>query len=80
MRNRLAAAAATVPQKTEAILERDERIAIQKRLRDFGFFRGSANGSFGPATREAIAAYQRANNLAATGTLTPAEIANLLDE
>jgi len=75
-----AAATATAPRKTEAALERGERIAIQKRLRDLGFFRGSANGSFGPATREAIAGYQRANNLGATGTLAPEQIAYLLKE
>jgi len=75
-----AAAVAAAPQKSEATLERDERIAIQKRLRDLGFFRGSANGSFGPATREAIAGYQRAHNLNATGTLAPQQIADLLQE
>ncbi len=72
--------AAPAPQKTEAALNRIERTAIQTRLRDLGFFRASANGSFGPATREAITAYQRANNLDATGTLTPEQIANLLQE
>jgi Putative peptidoglycan binding domain len=74
------AAPATAPQKTEANLNRIERTAIQTRLRDLGLFRGSANGSFGPVTREAIAAYQRANNLDATGTLTPEQIAKLLQE
>src|SRR5262249_9787307 len=75
-----AAAAAAAPQKTEAALDRDERVAIQKRLPDLGFFRGSANGSFGPATRQAIAAYQQANKSGATGMLTPEQIAALLHE
>lgn len=75
-----AAAAAAAPQKTETTLDRDERTAIQKRLRDLGFFRGSANGSFGPATRAAIAAYQRASKSEATGMLTPEQIAALLHE
>jgi predicted Ser/Thr protein kinase len=74
------AAQAAAPQRTEADLNRIERIAIQKRLRDLGFFRGSANGSFGPASREAIAAYQRANNSDSTGTLTPEQIATLLQK
>jgi predicted Ser/Thr protein kinase len=72
------ASAPSAPRKTEADLNRIERTAIQTRLRDLGFFRGSANGSFGPATRAAIAAYQQANKTAATGTLTPEQIADLL--
>ena len=71
---------ATTAQKTEADLNRVERTAIQTRLRDLGFFRGSANGTFGPATREAITAYQRANSLDVTGTLTSEQIAKLLQE
>jgi predicted Ser/Thr protein kinase len=74
------AAPAIAPRKAEADLNRIERTAIQSRLRDLGFFRGSANGSFGPATRDAITAYQRTRNLAATGTLTPEQIAALLQE
>jgi peptidoglycan hydrolase-like protein with peptidoglycan-binding domain len=70
----------TTAQKTEADLNRVERTAIQTRLRDLGFFRGSANGSFGPATREAITAYQRANSLDVTGTLTSEQIGKLLQE
>ena len=68
------------PQKTEAVLNRSERTAIQTRLRDLGFLRGSANGSFGPVTREAVAAYQRASGLDPTGALTPEQIAKLLQE
>jgi len=74
------AAPAIAPRKAEADLNRIERTAIQSRLRDLGFFLGSANGSFGPATRDAITAYQRTHNLAATGTLTPEQIAALLQE
>jgi predicted Ser/Thr protein kinase len=74
------AAPAIAPRKAEADLNRIERTALQSRLRDLGFFRGSANGSFGPATRDAITAYQRAHNLAATGMLTPEQIAALLQE
>jgi tRNA A-37 threonylcarbamoyl transferase component Bud32 len=73
-------AVAPAPQKTEADLNRIERTAIQTRLRDLGFFRASANGSFGPATREAITAYQRANDMEPTGTLTPEQIAALLQK
>ncbi|MGE0116755.1 MAG: serine/threonine-protein kinase [Dongiaceae bacterium] len=65
--------------RTEEMLGRPERVSIQQRLSAAGFYRGTADGSFGPATRAAIAAYQRANDLPATGILTPAEIAALLD-
>jgi tRNA A-37 threonylcarbamoyl transferase component Bud32 len=64
--------------RTEETLGHPERASIQQRLSAAGLYRGAADGSFGPATREAIAAYQRANNLPATGILTPAEIAALL--
>jgi predicted Ser/Thr protein kinase len=69
-----------ISRKTEADLNRIERTAIQTRLRDLGFYRGSASGSFGPATRAAITTYQQANKAAATGTLTPEQIADLLQE
>lgn len=67
---------ATAP--TEATLDHAQRISIQQRLGAAGFYRGTADGSFGPATRAAIAAYQQANDWPPTGILTPAEIAALL--
>jgi len=72
------AAIPSAPQKTEADLSRPERVVIQKRLRALGFFGGDATGTFGPATHTAIAAYQQANKTVATGTLSPEQIADLL--
>jgi tRNA A-37 threonylcarbamoyl transferase component Bud32 len=69
---------AAAPQKSEATLERADRIQIQKRLKELGFYAGGADGNFGMATRQAILAYQHANSQMATGILTPDQIAALL--
>ena len=47
-----------------------QRVSVQKTLSDLGFNLGSADGLFGPRTRAAIAAYQRAGKLPETGYLT----------
>ena len=41
--------------------------AMQKRLIDLGYLSGSADGSFGAATKAAVIAFQTANNLTADG-------------
>lgn len=38
-------------------------LEIQKRLKELGFFAGTANGKFGSATEEAIKKYCKANNI-----------------
>src|SRR4029453_6798329 len=43
----------------------------QSFLIDRGFLAGRADGDFGPLTRTATAAYQRANGLAADGIVGP---------
>ncbi len=41
--------------------------AVQKRLKELGYYKGSADGDFGPATEEAVIAFQKANGLTADG-------------
>ncbi|MBW4599177.1 MAG: peptidoglycan-binding protein [Calothrix sp. FI2-JRJ7] len=48
--------------------ERSQRVIIvQQRLQQWGVFRGNADGYYGPATRDAVAQFQRARQLAPTG-------------
>ena len=48
--------------------ERSHRVAIlQERLQTLGFFNGNVTGYFGPATKDSVAQFQRANNLPSTG-------------
>ncbi|AKG24822.1 peptidoglycan-binding domain-containing protein [Calothrix sp. 336/3] len=42
-------------------------VAVQQRLRQWGFYNGNINGYFGAATRDAIAQFQRSSNLNPTG-------------
>jgi hypothetical protein len=44
--------------------------AVQTRLTQLGYYSGPADGMFGPLTRDAVARYQIANNLAVTGSLS----------
>jgi peptidoglycan hydrolase-like protein with peptidoglycan-binding domain len=48
---------------------------IQARLRSLGFYRGSADGVWGPGTQAAIERFQQGRGLQATGQLTPATAA-----
>ena len=41
--------------------------AVQRRLKELGYYKGSADGDVGPATEEAVKAFQRANGLSADG-------------
>lgn len=60
------------PSQTEADLgmNRRERSAVQAGLTRRGFDTRGVDGSFGRGTRDAIAAWQRANDLTSTGYLT----------
>lgn len=44
---------------------------VQQRLRIMGFYRGAADGIWGPATQSALIAFQRSRGLEASGDLTP---------
>ena len=41
--------------------------ALQRRLKELGYYSGSADGDFGPATEKAVMEFQRANGLKADG-------------
>jgi len=45
--------------------------ATQERLAQLGYYNGPVDGIFGPATRDAVANYQIANQLNVTGSLSP---------
>ena len=45
----------------------EEVRALQKRLKELGYYTGSADGDFGPATEAAVKAFQKANGLTADG-------------
>jgi hypothetical protein len=49
-------------------LYRDTVRATQQRLVDLGFLKGGVDGAFGPGTRSAVEAFQKAAGLQATGT------------
>ncbi|PZO68185.1 MAG: hypothetical protein DI498_00495 [Paracoccus denitrificans] len=63
---------------SEASLSRSDRIAIQARLSDRGYYRGGLDGAFGQGTRNAIAQWQSASGFSATGYLTRAQAQTLL--
>src|SRR5438132_6981392 len=44
--------------------------AVQRQLLNLGYYNGSIDGVFGPATRDAVAKYQIANQLNVTGSLS----------
>ena len=45
---------------------------VQQRLRVMGFYRGAADGIWGPVTQNALIEFQKSRGLDATGDLTPA--------
>lgn len=54
--------------------------AMQKRLKELGYLSGSADGDFGSATKEAVIAFQRNNNLTADGKAGTATLNKLYQE
>ena len=41
--------------------------SVQRRLKELGYYKGSADGDFGPATEAAVIEFQKANGLSADG-------------
>ena len=64
----------------EVAADSNQRRRIQAALAAAGFDPGPADGRFGPRTRRAIQAWQRANEYAATGDLTSEQVETLLAE
>jgi hypothetical protein len=63
------------------ICDSDEQVeVVQEALIYFGYLRGDADGNYGPATRAAVARYQRDRGDYQTGNLTNDDIWDLLDE
>jgi peptidoglycan hydrolase-like protein with peptidoglycan-binding domain len=71
----------TLPQaqRSERALSRDEKKLLQVALQAEGFYRAAIDGSFGRGTRASMADWQAANGYDATGVLTTAQRAALLD-
>ena len=55
----------------------DEVRALQKRLKELGYYSGAADGDFGPATEKAVKAFQKANGLTADGKAGKQTLAKL---
>lgn len=47
---------------------------IQTRLKSWGYYKGSVDGSYGAQTRSAVVAFQKKNNLRADGVAGPATL------
>ncbi|MEL7466454.1 MAG: peptidoglycan-binding domain-containing protein [Pseudomonadota bacterium] len=60
-------------------LSREDRKAAQRGLAAGAFYGGSIDGAFGPQSRRAIAAWQRANGFTASGYLAEGQVALLSD-
>lgn len=62
----------------ETRLDREGRMRIQSALGWLGYYEGTVDGAFGPATRAAISRWQMAQNTPATGVLSTTAQAQLL--
>ena len=51
--------------------------AVQRQLLSLGYYNGSIDGVFGPATRDAVAKYQISKQLNVTGSLSPDTLQSL---
>ncbi len=57
--------------------DNDEVREMQKKLKELGYYKGSADGDFGPATEKAVKAFQKANGLTADGKAGQKTLAKL---
>jgi peptidoglycan hydrolase-like protein with peptidoglycan-binding domain len=51
--------------------------AVQGRLEDLGYYHGALDGAWGPATQQALAAFQQQNGLVPNAQLNPATVTAL---
>ena len=51
--------------------------AVQRRLKELGYYKGSADGDFGPATEQAVKEFQKANGLTADGKVGEKTLAKM---
>ncbi len=51
--------------------------AVQRRLKELGYYKGSADGDFGPATESAVKEFQKANGLTADGKVGEKTLAKM---
>ena len=70
----------TEARSAEAALSQAEREAIQRALQWLGHYDAAIDGAFGGGTRAAMAAWQSASGVEATGILTTAQRASLMSE
>ena len=57
--------------------EGDAVKAMQKRLKELGFYKATADGDFGSTTKASVIAFQKANGISATGVATKATLNKL---
>ena len=74
--------APVTPTPTPASLQRgftgSEAVrTVQKCLKELGYYKGSADGDFGPATEEAVKAFQKANGLKVDGKVGQKTLAKM---
>ncbi len=62
--------AASIGQSLESGDENGAVKAMQKRLKELGFYKSTADGEFGSVTKSALIAFQKANGLTANGEAT----------
>ncbi|SDW69107.1 Putative peptidoglycan binding domain-containing protein [Roseicitreum antarcticum] len=72
----------TLPEarRSESLLSRDERAALQIALQWFDFYNAGIDAAFGPGTRNSMAEYQADRGFEATGVLTTRQRLQLIRE
>lgn len=66
------------PRASEAALSAEDRQDLQRAMQFVGVYSGKIDGSFGPGTRAAMAAWQAQNTFEPTGILTTAQRQSLV--
>lgn len=67
-------------QRSESLLSREEKRALQTALQWAGFYNAAIDGAFGRGTRNSMAAWQGANGYDPTGVLTTRQRAALMGQ